>query len=105
MLNHFKKRGLGQPGIYKATLNKLYNCREINSMIHHNNDDLNVESEDDNLKETEVFNSDRYRQFHCYRSHSTIIDSIVNGNAVAACFTRLRKRFTACIMKRKEKLI
>ena len=31
-------------------------------MIHHNNNDLHVESEDDTFKETELFNKDRLQQ-------------------------------------------
>ena len=58
----FLKRGLGQPGIYKATLNKLYNCREINNMINNSKEEINIESssEDGDTDQSEVFNSDRY---------------------------------------------
>ena len=100
----FLKRGLGQPGIYKATLNKLYNYREIDSMIHHNNNNLHVQSEDDTFKETELFNKDRYRRFHCYRSHSTVIDSIVNGVALAACFYKIEKKIYCMYHEKKRKI-
>ena len=40
----FLKRGLGQLGVYQTTLNKLYNCREINSMIDNQEEEFDIES-------------------------------------------------------------
>ena len=63
----FLKRGLGQLGVYQTTLNKLYNCREINSMIDNQEEEFDIESGG----ALPVFNKERYR--------CTVIDHIIQS--------------------------
>ena len=48
------KRGLGQKGIFKSTLNKLYHYREINSMIDSSDRNFHTDTslEDSNTEDT-----------------------------------------------------
>ena len=57
------KRGLGQSGVYKCTLKKLYQIRAINNMI--NNQDQMIEDEIhscDKEDTDEFFDKERYRK-------------------------------------------
>ena len=105
IVKQYVKRGLGQLGVFKSTLKKLYNCREINSMINDDNcKEINQETQfsvNTNEEEEEIFDNDRYRRFHCYRTYAVISDSIVNSRAIASFFLKNEKK-VYCMFKKKK---
>ena len=81
------KRGLGQSGVYKCTLKKLYQIRAINNMI--NNQDQMIEDEIhscDKEDTDEFFDKERYRKFHSYRNFLEIEGNIEEKKVMSCAF-------------------
>ena len=81
------KRGLGQSGVYKCTLKKLYQIRAINNMI--NNQDQMIEDEIhscDKEDTDEFFDKERYRKFHSYRNFLEIEGNIEEKKVLSCAF-------------------
>lgn len=100
------KRGLGQTGVYKCTLKKLYQIRAINNMI--NNQDQMIEDEIhscDKEGTDEFFDKERYRKFHSYRNLLEIEGNIEEKKVLSCAFFVKEKKFFSIYQRRKKKFV
>ena len=82
------KRGISQTGIFYSTMKQIYCLREINNLIE-NEDmleeyDYSIDVEDN---PEEIFDTERYRRFHCYRSREDIVHSTEEHKPIAFFFS------------------
>ena len=81
------KRGISQTGIFYSTMKQIYCLREINNLIE-NEDmleeyDYSIDVEDN---PEEIFDTERYRRFHCYRSREDIVHCTEEHKPIAIFF-------------------
>ena len=107
LLKPLIKRGISQIGIFYSTTKKLYRIHEINSLIKH--DDMLEEDEytvgKNTTEEEGVFDTARYRRFHCYRTEEEIRNDIQVGKTIGAFFLKTTSSFYCCFQKKKEKML
>ena len=99
------KRGLGQLGVYKCTLKKLYEFRAIDNMIQ--NQEILIDDEihaSGNDGSEEFFDKERYRRFHSYKSLNEIQQCIQERKALSCAFYITGKKFFIIYQKSKKKL-
>ena len=98
------QRGINLQGVFVSTVDKMYRLRCINNMI------LNDDTLDENgmsiateCTDDDIFDSSRYRRFHCYTSIETVLESIENFHPVSVFFHKPTKKFYVCIVRKKKK--
>ena len=100
------KRGLGQLGVYKCTLQKLYQFRAINNMIHNHDimidDQINTSEKEDS---EDFWDKERYRRFHSYKTYLEIEQNIQENKTLSCAFYVTDKKFYLIFQQKKRKLV
>ena len=100
------KRGLGQLGVYRCTLQKLYQFRAINNMIHNHDimidDEINTSEKEDS---EDFFDKERYRRFHSYKSYLEIEQNIQEKKTLSCTYYVTGKIFFFIYQQKKKKLV